>query len=352
MRSFIYNSHPSRVVFGVGRISDLPQEVQALGLSRVVVLSTPGQKTLAADLEKSLGPLCAGIYPHAVMHVPEDVARAAVLHVKTLGADGLVAAGGGSTTGLAKAIALETGLPILAVPTTYAGSEMTSIWGLTKDGVKTTGRDARVLPKTVIYDPALTIRLPADIVATSGMNAIAHCVEAMYAQDQNPVTSMMAEAGINALAHSLPRIVQDPTDAGAREEALYGAWLSGIVLGAVGMALHHKLCHTLGGSFNLPHAGVHTVMIPYVTAFNSSAAESAMLAISRALGSEDAAGGLWDLNRQLDVPCALGQIGMHEKDLDAAAELATLKPYWNPRPVTRDAIRELLQNAFEGNRPK
>ena len=193
------------------------------------------------------------------MHVPEEIADAARAEAATLGADCCVAVGGGSTTGLAKAIALTSELPIIAIPTTYAGSEMTPIWGITADGVKKTGRDTRVLPKTVIYDPNLTLGLPVPMSVTSGINAMAHCVEALYSKDANPIVSLMAEEGIRAMAQALPKIVKDPDNADARAQALYGAWLGGSVLGAVGMALHHKLCHTLGGSFNLPHAETHTV---------------------------------------------------------------------------------------------
>lgn len=287
------------------------------------------------------------------MHVPIETVNDVLQVVKTFDIDGCVAAGGGSTIGLAKAIALETGLPILAIPTTYAGSEMTPIWGLTKAGIKTTGRDSKVLPKTVIYDPELTCGLPDFISATSGMNAIAHCVEALYSETQNPVTSLMAEQGIKALAESLPLVVKNPTDIEARAQAQYGAWFAGAVLGVVGMAVHHKLCHTLGGSFNLPHAEVHTVIIPHATYFNREHAPQAMAAIGRALnvGADDAAGALFDLAKSIGAPMSLEEIGMRESDIDRAAELATQNPYYNPRPIDREGIKLLLFKAFQGLRP-
>jgi alcohol dehydrogenase class IV len=262
-----------------------------------------------------------------------------------------VAVGGGSTTGLAKAIALTTGLPIVAVPTTYAGSEMTPIWGLTEDGVKKTGRDLRVLAKTVIYDPDLTFGLPVPMSVTSGINAMAHCVEALYSKDANPIVSLMAEDGIRAMAGALPVIVKDPENADARARALYGAWLGGSVLGAVGMALHHKLCHTLGGSFNLPHAETHTVMLPHAMAYNAPETSEAMGRIAKALGSHEAAGGMWDLAASLAAPVSLEAIGMERRHLERAADLAIANPYWNPRGITRSGIRELLENAYEGRRP-
>jgi maleylacetate reductase len=306
---------------------------------------------LAEEAARRLGSYAAGLYPHAKMHVPIETAQQARAEARRLGADGAVAIGGGSTIGLGKAIALESGLPIVAIPTTYAGSEMTPIYGLTEGGAKKTGRDAKVLPRTVIYDPLLTLGLPAKISGPSGMNAIAHCVEALYAENANPVISLMAEEGIRTLARSLPRIAADLGDLDARGDALYGAWLAGISLGAVGMALHHKLCHTLGGSFNLPHAETHTIVLPHAAAYNSEAAPEAMRRIAHALGGKEAATGLYDLAAAIGAPLALKEIGFQKQDLDQAAEIATRNPYYNPRPVSRDGIRRLLDDAFHGRRP-
>jgi len=351
MPDFVYDQLACRVVFGAGTFDKLATEVDRLGLSKLLVLSTPSQVKLAEEVARRLGARAAGLYPHARMHVPIETAQAARAEARRLGADGAVAIGGGSTIGLGKAIALESGLPIVAIPTTYAGSEMTPIYGLTEGGAKKTGRDAKVLPRTVIYDPLLTLGLPAKISGPSGMNAIAHCVEALYAENANPVTSLMAEEGIRALAHSLPRIAADLGDLDARGDALYGAWLAGISLGAVGMALHHKLCHTLGGSFNLPHAETHTIVLPHAAAYNSEAAPEAMQRIARALGGKEAAAGLYDLAAALGAPLALKEIGLQEQDLDHAAEIATRNPYYNPRPISRDGIRRLLEDAFHGRRP-
>lgn len=358
--SFIYDALPARVIFGAGCLAKLPEEMDRLGAHRALVLSTPQQRGTAEKIAAELGPRAAGLFARAVMHVPIEVAHEAREEARRLDADCCVAVGGGSTTGLAKAIALTSPLPILAVPTSYAGSEMTPIWGLTQSGRKTTGRDTRVLPKVVLYDPTLTVSLPAAFSVTSGINAIAHCVEALYSKDANPVISLMAEEGIRAMAASLPqivekKIVEKPDDLEARSQALYAAWLGGVALGSVGMALHHKLCHTLGGSFNLPHAETHTVILPHATAYNAPAAPLAMNRIARALGAgnapENAATGLYDLAARLKAPLSLEALGMREADLDKAADLAVENPYYNPRPVTRDGIRVLLQHAFEGRRP-
>lgn len=345
-------------MFGAGSLGHLEREITLLGAKRALVLSTPEQAAQAEHLAKRLGARCAGVFARAVMHVPVETAREARDEAARVGADCAVAIGGGSTTGLGKAIALESSLPILAIPTTYAGSEMTAIYGITEDGQKKTGRDARVLPKTVIYDPELTLGLPTAMSATSGMNAIAHAVEALYAVDANPVISMMSEEGIRALAQGLPLVMQQPRNIEARTLCLYGAWLCGLALNGTSMALHHKLCHTLGGTFNLPHAETHTVVLPHATAYNAKAAPAAMARVARALGvaagrpaGVDAARALYDLEVSLGTPRTLKELGMPESGLDQAADLAAANPYANPVPIERAAIRQLLDNAFHGRVP-
>ena len=352
MREFIYDQAASRVVFGTGTVKCLADEVKRLGAGPAIILSTPEQRTSAEAAARQLGQLAAGVFAEAVMHVPIETARKARETAARLNAGCCVAIGGGSTIGLGKAIALESGLPILAVPTTYAGSEMTPIWGLTEDGVKKTGRDRKVLPKTVIYDPELTLTLPPGIAGPSGMNAIAHCVEGLYAHDGNPIISLFAAEGIRALARSLPVVVREPENIAARSDALYGAWLAGTVLGAVGMGIHHKLCHTLGGTFNLPHAEVHTVILPHAIAFNREAAPQAMRIVADALGVEDAARGIYDLAAAVGAPLALKDIGMPEYGLARAADLATRNPYPNPRPVEYAGVLDLLRKAYAGVRPE
>ena len=352
MKPFAFEAHLPRVVFGAGRLAQLADEIDRLGARRALVLCTPDQQPLARGVAELLGDRCVGVFAGAVMHVPIESARAARAEAAKLDADCAVAIGGGSTTGLGKAIALESGLPIVAIPTTYAGSEMTPIYGLTEGGEKKTGRDPRVLPRTVIYDPELTLTLPKDLSVTSGLNAIAHACEGLYASDANPIISLMAEEGIRALATALPRIVTSPADIDARGDALYGAWLCGAVLGHVAMGLHHKLCHTLGGSFNLAHAPTHTVVLPHAMAYNALAAPSAMAAIGRALESQEPAPlALHRLAAALGAPTSLREIGMPEDGLDRVADLAVAKPYPNPQPLKRAALRALLQRAWDGLPP-
>ena len=339
-----------RVVFGAGSLARLPAEAERLGFRRVLVLTTPGQSALNARGRALLGPRAVGGFAGAAMHVPVETVVAATAEAARLGADATVAIGGGSTTGLGKALALQAGLPFLAVPTTYAGSEMTTMWGLTEGGAKRTGRDALVLPKAVLYDPELTLDLPFATSVVSAVNGIAHAAEGLYAPDRNALVDAVALEGIRTSAGALPRLARDPRDAGARGDALAGAWLCGIVMGAITVGLHHKICHTLGG-FGLPHAELHTVVLPHALAYNAPAAPGAMERIAAALGSTSAPGGLFDLARRHGAATSLRAIGMQESDLDRAADAALEARYPNPRSLERAPLRELLQRAFEGDPP-
>lgn len=351
MQSFTFDTPAYRVIFGVGSLDRLTDEVRKVGAQRALVVSTPAEIRFAEDATKRLGAAAAGMFTEAVMHHPIEVVHAARQRAKDVDADCYVTIGGGTTTGTGKLIALETGRPVIAVPTTYAGSEMTPIYGVTEGGVKRTGRDRKVLPRTVIYDPALTVSLPPQVSGPSGMNAMAHCVEALYAHDGNPIVALMAAEGIRALARALPVVVKQPENLDARSDALYGAWLAGTVLGQAAIGIHHKLCHTLGGTFNLPHAEVHTVVLPHSTAYNRDFAPAAMRMAADALGARDAAQGIFDLIGRIGAPRALKDIGMPADGLERAAELATQNQYPNPRPIEIGPIRELLQNAYEGRRP-
>lgn len=353
MRSFTYDALPGRIVFGVGASRErLAGEVARLGAERVLLVATEREREFAEELAAPLGERLVGVFTDVRPHVPVEVARAARKKARESGADALLSVGGGSTTGTAKAIALEEPLPIVAVPTTYAGSEMTPIWGLTESQRKTTGASVDVLPKVVVYDPALTVSLPPFITGPSAMNAMAHCVEAFYAPGANPITSLIAEEGIRALARGVPVAVGDPKDLDGRSETLYGAYLAGTALAVAGAGLHHKICHVLGGAYDLPHAEMHTVVLPHAVAFNEPSIPEVMDRVAGALGSESAAAGLFGLAERIGAPTALKDIGMKEENLDEAVSLVLEKaPEDNPRPVDQAGIRAILEGAYAGRRP-
>ncbi len=352
---FTYEALPGRVVFGAGAARDrLAGEVERLGAERLLLIAAATEAELADELAAPLGERVVARFDGVRPHVPVEVARAAEAAAGEAGADALLSVGGGSTTGTAKAVALATGLPILAVPTTYAGSEMTPVWGSTEGGRKTTGRDLAVLPKVVVYDPELTLSLPASITAASGMNAIAHCVEAPYAPGRNPVTTQLALEGIRATAAALPLVVERTDDVAGRTGALYGAYLAGSAFAVAGSGLHHKICHALGGAFDLPHAETHSVVLPHVVAFQQPAATAAMDAVSAALGAGpgEAAPALYDLAERLGLPVALSQIGMPADGIEAVVDqIVAATPADNPRPVDANAVRAILEAAHEGRRP-
>jgi len=335
-----------RVVFGSGARATLGPELDALGARRALIVRTPGRTQSIDDIVSTLKHRLVGVCALAAPHVPAHCVTAALAEVDRVNPDGIVAVGGGSAIGLAKAVALNRSLPVVALPTTYAGSEMTSVYGITDGGQKRTGRDARVAPRLVIYDPDLTMSLPAAVSAASGMNAIAHAVEAMYAAGVSPIATAAAADAISSLSGALPIIVMKPADADARALALRGAHLAGIALELATMGLHHKVCHVLGGTFGLPHAETHAVLLPHVVAFNAQAAPDALARVAAALGTPEAESGLRDLNARLRLPGSLTQLGFKASDIDRAAELVSAATYPNPRVVSAADVRAILTAAL------
>lgn len=345
---FAFSQPARRVRFGPGVRGDTGSEIERLGCVRAAILSTPGKRGMAEALAADIGGAAAGIVPLARMHTPVAVTEEALGEVRRLGADCLVAIGGGSTIGLGKALALGTGLPQIVLPTTYAGSEATPVLGQTEGGRKTTLTDPRVQPQVILYDAELVRSLPVPITVASALNAMAHAAEGLYARDRNPVATLFAAEGLRAFRRALPAVCQDPHNLEARGETLYGAWLCGTVLGQVGMALHHKLCHVLGGSFDLPHAETHAVMLPHTIAFNAGAAGALLDPLRAVFGESDVGRALADFADGVGAPRALRDLGLKAADLDRAADLAMEASYWNPRPLVRDEILRLLRLAWTG----
>jgi maleylacetate reductase len=352
---FVHEALPGRVVFGRGTVDRVADELVGLGAERVLVIASGSGKGAGQRIEDALGERHAASFGEVRQHVPEDLATAARGAARAIEADSVVAVGGGSAIGLAKAVAVEAAVPVVAVPTTYSGSECTPIYGIT-GAHKRTARHPRALPRVIVYDPELTVALPPDVTGASGLNAVAHAVEALYAPGTNPVVAPGATEAIRVLAEALPAAVADPADLEARGLALYGAYLAGSALAVAGTALHHKLCHVLGGTFGLDHAATHAVVLPYVAAFNAPAAPHALARVAGALGGDagaaEAAGRLRDLAMALGAPTSLAAIGMPAEGLDQAADLTVAAVGTaNPRPVDRDGLRALLQAAHEGRLP-
>jgi maleylacetate reductase len=348
---FVHEQGAVTVFFGAGEAGRLPERIELLEPSRILVVHGGSGAALAATLRATLAARVVGTFDGVVQHVPAESAERALTQAIESHADTVVAIGGGSAIGYAKHIARHTGARVAAVPTTYAGSEMTPIWGVTQDGRKATGRDPGVAPRLVVYDPELTLTLPVSAGSSSGMNAIAHAVDAMYARDASPLVTTMAVQAVELLAHALPAIVRAPRDMTARTEASYGAHLAAMALAATGMALHHRVCHVLGGTYGLPHAETHAVVLPYAVAYNESAAEEASARVAAALGGTRAATSLWELRRLLDLPAGLAELGMRQEDLEAAATDIAGSAGYNPAPVTRDGVLRLLRDAYEGRAP-
>lgn len=351
VKAFVHNALAAHVRFGSGTVSALPEVLERLGCSRPFAVTTPRQ---GAELDNALGAakdVLVGRFARAQMHTPVAITVEALAEVQRAGADCVIAIGGGSAIGLGKAIALRTGLRQIAVPTTYAGSEMTPVLGQTENGLKTTLSDPQVQPAAVIYDSDLTLSMPVATAAASGLNAMAHAVEGLYARDGNPLTRLMSEEAIRVLHAALPQIKASPVDRDARAGALYGAWLAGMVLASSGMALHHKLCHTLGGTFGLPHAQTHAVMLPHALAYNADHVPEAMAALRRAMGTDDPVAALRALGETLALPGSLRELGMPESGIATATQLALQSAYWNPRPLAEPPLCDLIARAWAGHGP-
>jgi maleylacetate reductase len=347
---FIHDANPSRVIFAAGARSKTGAELDRLGASRLMIVATPTQAGIAAEFARLIGDRAGIVYPGAQPHTPTDVTEAALTAVSSVKADGVLAIGGGTAIGLSKAIALRTNLPQLIVPTTFVGSEMTPVLLETERGVRATRRDARILPETVIFDPELLSALPASVAGPSAMNAIANAIEALCAQNCDPLTALTAEEAIRALAATLPRIISDAPDKHAWSEALYGAWLAGASVASTGAALHHKICDVLVGAFDLNHADAHCAMLPYTAAFHRRQTPDAMQRVARALGGEDGPALLYDLALRAADQGGLKAMGLTRAALEKAADLVEDRDDGFARP-SREDLMEVLLAAFEGARP-
>jgi len=351
---FEYNPAPGRAVFGENSALKLKDEVLKLGASRVMIACSEGMRARISHVIEALGEMCVAVYAGALPHCPEHVAMAALDLYRENKADCIVAIGGGSTIGIGKAIALRTDAKFIVIATTPCGSESTEIYGMLIGNHKKTGRDNKVIARTTIYDPVLSATMSAHHTGTIGMNSLAHCVEALYAEVKSPVSDMFAMEGIKALRSGLRGSIDNPEDLEARAQVLYGGMLSGYCVNLAGIAIHHKLCHVLGGHHGIAHGESNSVVLPYAVAYNETAAPEAMEKIKSAMGTmgtASASGGIYDFAREIKVPKSLKELGMREEHLDAAAQETVETTPYNPRPVDVKSVREMLQQAYEGIRP-
>jgi maleylacetate reductase len=348
--NFTYRSDPVRIVFGAGAVAALRAETDHHKMSRLLVLCSRSRADFARRVTEPIAERRIGFCDTAGQTMPRDAFDRIIADIKRHNADGFVVVGGGSPIGLAKAAAATTGLPYIAVVTTYSGSEMAARWYIGVAADRVAGEGTAALPATAIYDPELTLELPARVSAASGMNAMAHAVESLYGIDTNPVVQIMAEEAVRRLGSSLPRVVQNPRDLGARTDALYGAWLAANFRAAVG--LEHAIAQRVRQWFNLEHAQTHAIATPYAVGFNAAAAPEAMARIERALGVTDAARGLYDLNVRLGLPTGLKDLGLSEKDLGKAVEVVSAVKITHPKPVTKADLENVIGQAFAGAPPR
>ena len=348
--NFTYRSDPIRIVFGAGAVAALRDEIEFHKISRLVVLCSPTRADFARRVTAPVADRCVGFCHTAGQHMPREAFEHIIGEMKRLNADGFIVIGGGSPIGLAKATAATTGLPYIAIVTTYSGSEMAARWYIGVADNRVNGESVTALPATAIYDPELTLDLPPRFSAASGMNAMAHAVESLYGIDTNPIVQAMAEEAIARLGASLPRVVQNPRNLDARTDVLYGAWLAANFRAEVG--LEHAIAQRVRQWFNLDHAHTHAVATPYAIGFNSTAAPEAMARIKRALGASDAARGLYDLNARLGLPTGLKGLGLREEDIGKAVDIVAAVKITHPRPVSKADLADIIRQAFFGEPPR
>ncbi|MGV6875211.1 iron-containing alcohol dehydrogenase [Pseudochelatococcus sp. B33] len=346
-----FNATPARIVFGPGSSATIRDEVVHLDRHKALVVSTPGRRTMAEQVAARLGDRSVGVLPVAISQVPIELARAGRKAASEAGADCIVAIGGGASVGLAKGISLELGLPIINIPTTYSGSEMTAFCGITIDGVKIMHEHLNMLAHTVIYDPELSIGLSRRNSAASALNALAHCVDGIYVTSSSPIHQLTAIEGARVVVNAIRAVWNNPSSIEARSELLFGAYLAGAAL-AGGFALQHGLAHTLGGSYGVPHGDAHAVVLPYVTAYNTEFAREGIDAVASSLNSESLAGTIHDLLGELELPVRLPEVGIGVDDLERIVRITVETDNGlNPGPITHAAVRNIVDAAFAGGRP-
>jgi maleylacetate reductase len=353
VQAFTWSALPSRVVFGTGAVLRVSDEVARLEKRRVLLVGGGAStRTSFSRVRDALGDMVAGTFGGSTQHVPAHVIDAAVATARAVGADVLISVGGGSATGLGKMLAYTCDLPLIAIPTTYSGSEMTAVWGRITEGRKHTAFDMRVLPRSVVYDAELCVGMPPRLAAASGMNALAHCLEALWSSGANPMTTALAVEGGRRLVSGLPRVVDDPDDVGAHAHNLIGACLAGVAMAQAGMGIHHRSAHVLGGGWQLPHAETHAILLPRSTALVAPRAQGAMHDASRIFDSDDVPTAVFTLLQRLRLPAGLSELDMPEDGLDEAARRIMDATHNDPLVPDVASVRQMLDDAYFGRGPR
>ena len=384
MDEFNYVSYAQEVIFGPGSLSRLSEAVNRFGWQRLMLVTNHSVREAGhvTMVEGMLGDCIVATFDQVHPHVPDVQVDGALALASERKVDAIIGMGGGSPIGMAKATAYKLEevragrpvrvtnpmdqplVPVIAIPTTYAGSEMTAVYGIThtreRPARKVTISDPKITPKLVIYDPYLTLDLPPEMTASTDVNALAHCIEALYSMTRNPLSTAAAISGVQHISRALLRCYAQGRNLEARTEMLLGSHLAGLSLASVSMGLHHGLCHVLGGTANVPHGIANSIMLPHVMRFNAEAAAAQLVPAAEAMGLsvsglspvmvvEDAASRISDLVGQMNLPQRLREVGVMEADLPGIAQLAfqnrTVQN--NPRPITSAAqIEKILRQAW------
>ncbi len=366
MNRFHYVSFAQEVIFAPASLTQLGDAIGRFGWQRVLLCTshTMQRNGQVDSIKSSLGDSLVGVFDHVQPHV-QDVQVNEVLSLAIeKNIDAVIGMGGGSPIGMAKALGFQSHFPIVAIPTTYAGSEMTPVYGIThtdeNPSRKVTVTDPKITPKFVIYDPQLTLDLPPELTASTGINALAHCIEALYSKTCNPLSTAAATNGIRHINNALLDCYRDGKNLDARTEMLLGSHLAGLSLASVSMGLHHGLCHVLGGSANVPHGIANSIILPHAIRFNAEATATQLLPAAEAMGLpvngispkvviEALAQKIHELIGRMNLPQQLRDAGVAESDIPRLAQLAfqnrTVQN--NPKPITDVMqLEQLLRGAW------
>jgi maleylacetate reductase len=366
MEQFHYVSYAQEIIFAPGSARQVGQAAERRGWRNLMLCANRSMQSNGTidSIKSSLGERLVAVYDRVQPHVQDIQFHEVLATTREKSVDAVIGLGGGSSLGMAKAVGFESHLPIIAIPTTYAGSEMTSVYGITHTDEdpprKVTVSDPGVTPKLVLYDPELTLALPPALTASTGINALAHCMEALYSKTRTPISTAAAVHGVRHIIGALLNCYLDGKDLEARTQMLLGSHLAGFSLASASMGLHHGLCHVLGGTANVPHGIANAIILPHAIRFNADATATQLIPAAEAIGVpvnrvnpmvvvEALVQKIFYLIGKMTLPQRLRDAGVAESDLSRLAQIAfqnrTVQN--NPNPITEPAqIETLLREAW------